>query len=223
MGGGFDAAERLPGGSEIVSSTTILLLATAVCGAAAGLGYRGRMQVVNEIAPQDRRAAVTSGYFVCVYCGNALPVIGIGVISTLTSSLTATLIFAATVSLSALIALRLERADELPNPVGRRGSGYRGICARAIRLRVWSQSPSSWKKDVDLTIHPTSRCSRHSACVSWVLMQRLGHSRYAAQTRPASLRCLRDRSLPLIAWSTGGRTGRRRPRVPVGDTSWSIH
>lgn len=119
--------------AEIVASTTILLLATAVCGAAAGLGYRGRMQVVNEIAPQDRRAAVMSGYFVCVYCGNALPVIGIGVISTLTSSLTATLIFAATVSLFALIALRLERADSCPNPVGRRGSGYRGICARAIR------------------------------------------------------------------------------------------
>jgi len=65
--------------------------------------------VVCEIAPQDRRAAVMSSYFVCVFCGNALPVIGIGVISTLTSSLTATLIFAATIGLFALIALRLER------------------------------------------------------------------------------------------------------------------
>jgi len=64
---------------------------------------------VNEIAPQDRRAAMMSIYFVCVFCGNALPVIGVGVVSTLTSSLTATLVFAATVSLFALIALRLER------------------------------------------------------------------------------------------------------------------
>ena len=95
--------------AEIMSSTIILLIATAVCGAAAGLGYRGSMQVVNEIAPADRRAAVMSSYFVCVFCGNALPVIGVGVVSTLTSSLTATLVFAATVSLFALIALRLER------------------------------------------------------------------------------------------------------------------
>jgi len=95
--------------AESLGSTAVLLLATAVCGAAAGLGYRGSMQVVNDIAPQDRRAAMMSSYFVCIFCGNALPVIGIGVISTLTSSLTATLVFAATVSGFALVALRLER------------------------------------------------------------------------------------------------------------------
>ena len=66
------------------------------------------MQVVNEIAPHDRRAAMMSSYFICVFCGNALPVIGIGVISTLTSSLVATLVFAATVGLFAVLALRLE-------------------------------------------------------------------------------------------------------------------
>jgi len=55
----------------------MLLFATAVCGAAAGLGYRGSMQLVNEIAPQDHRAAMMSSYFVCVFCGDALPVIGI--------------------------------------------------------------------------------------------------------------------------------------------------
>ena len=95
--------------AEMLSSTTFLLLATAVCGIAAGLGYRGSMQVVSEIAPHDRRAAMMSSYFVCVFCGNALPVIGIGVISTLTSSLIATLAFAATVSVFALVALRLEQ------------------------------------------------------------------------------------------------------------------
>ena len=94
--------------AEILGSMTLLLVATAVCGGAAALGYRSSMQVVNEIAPQDRRAAVMSSYFVCVFCGNALPVIGIGVISTLSSSLTATLAFAAMVSLFALVALRLE-------------------------------------------------------------------------------------------------------------------
>jgi len=94
--------------AEIFGSMTLLLVATAVCGGAAALGYRGSMQVVNDIAPLNRRAAVMSSYFVCVFCGNALPVIGIGVISTLSSSLTATLAFAAMVSLFALVALRLE-------------------------------------------------------------------------------------------------------------------
>ena len=55
--------------AEILASTTILLLATAVCGAVAGLGYRGSMQVVNEIAPQERRAAVmSSASFAATHC-----------------------------------------------------------------------------------------------------------------------------------------------------------
>ena len=78
MGGRFDAAEPLLlVAADILGSTTMLLFATAVCGAAAGLGYRGSMQLVNEIAPQDHRAAMMSSYFVCVFCGDALPVIGI--------------------------------------------------------------------------------------------------------------------------------------------------
>jgi hypothetical protein len=73
-----------------------------MCGLAAGLGYRGNLQVV---APENRRAEIVSNYFVWVFCGNAIPVIGIGVLSKLASSITANTVFAAMIIAFALLAL----------------------------------------------------------------------------------------------------------------------
>jgi sugar phosphate permease len=91
--------------AQSAASMLIMLVATALCGIAAGLGYRGSLQVVNQIAPADRRAEVVSSYFVCGFCGNALPVIGIGVIATLVSATAASLAFAVMISAFALVAL----------------------------------------------------------------------------------------------------------------------
>jgi MFS family permease len=63
--------------SQLLASTTVMIVATVVCGVSAALGYRGSLQVINKIAPEDRRAEVTSSYFVCCFVGNALPVIGV--------------------------------------------------------------------------------------------------------------------------------------------------
>jgi len=93
--------------AQLVVSMTIMILATASCGVAAGLGYRGSLQVVNRIAPEHRRAEIVSSYFVCAFAGNALPVIGVGVISTIASAIAASLVFATTISLFALVALLL--------------------------------------------------------------------------------------------------------------------
>lgn len=87
------------------ASMPVMIAAAACCGAAAGLGYRGSLQVVNQIAPGDHRAAVVSSYFVCGFSGNALPVIGIGVISTLANPTIADAIFAVMIALFALVAL----------------------------------------------------------------------------------------------------------------------
>ena len=81
--------------AQVLESMLIMVAATALCGVTTGLGYRGSLQVVNEIAPEDRRAEVASSYFVCGFCGNALPVVGIGVLSTLTNSTAASIAFAA--------------------------------------------------------------------------------------------------------------------------------
>jgi sugar phosphate permease len=91
--------------AQFEASMTILLVATAVCAVAAGLGYRGSLQVTNQIAPEDRRAELVSSYLICAFAGNALPVIGIGVISTLAGAKTATLAFAAMIAAFAIAAL----------------------------------------------------------------------------------------------------------------------
>ena len=91
--------------AQIAGSMTTMIAATALCGIAAGLGYRGSLQVVNQIAPQDRRAEVVSSYMLCAFSGNALPVIGVGVISTLASPTAASLAFAVMISVFALVAL----------------------------------------------------------------------------------------------------------------------
>ncbi len=59
----------------------------------------------NQIAPADKRAAVVSSYFVCCFTGNALPVIGVGVLSTLSNTIVADVAFACMIVIFALVAL----------------------------------------------------------------------------------------------------------------------
>jgi len=94
--------------AQILASMPLMIAAAALCGLAAGLGYRGSLQQVNEIAPSDRRAEVMSAYFVCAFIGNAVPVIGVGVIATFATSATASLAFAATIVVFAIVAFLFE-------------------------------------------------------------------------------------------------------------------
>ena len=91
--------------AQLVKSMTILVISTAICAVASGLGYRGSLQVANQIAPPDRRAEIVSSYFICCFAGNALPVIGVGVISTFAGPVTASIAFAVTIAVFALAAL----------------------------------------------------------------------------------------------------------------------
>jgi MFS family permease len=91
--------------AQAYASIATMLAGTALCGVASGLGYRGSLQVVNEIAAADRRAEVLSAYFICCFSGNALPVIGVGVITVMAGSLVASATFAAMIALFALAAL----------------------------------------------------------------------------------------------------------------------
>jgi MFS family permease len=90
--------------AQAVASLAIMLAGTALCGAASGLGYRGSLQVVNEIAPPDRRAEVLSAYFICCFIGNALPVIGVGIITVTVGALAASMTFAVMIALFAIAA-----------------------------------------------------------------------------------------------------------------------
>ena len=86
-----------------------MFAATAFCGAASGLGYRGSLQVVNEIAPAAQRAEVLSAYFICCFTGNSVPVIGVGVITMEAGALAASASFAVFIVLLAIAALAFAR------------------------------------------------------------------------------------------------------------------
>lgn len=97
-------------------SLPLLLVAAAVAGTALALGYRGSLEVVIAIAPDDHRAELTSSYFLAVFAGNSLPVIGIGLVSVAASPLAADLAFAVTVALLSLLALVRQRRNGPSTP-----------------------------------------------------------------------------------------------------------
>jgi MFS family permease len=91
--------------AQVAQSMALLLVATALAGVAMAFGYRGSLQVVNEIAPDDRRAEVISSYFIACFVGNSVPVIGLGLLATRTGPVPASIAFAGTLAGLSLIAL----------------------------------------------------------------------------------------------------------------------
>jgi MFS family permease len=98
-------------GAQLAHSMPLLLAATAGAGITAALGYRGSLQVVNDIAPGSQRGEVVSSYLIAVYLGNSLPIVGVGLLSARTSPLTAHIVFAAVLAVLAVAALLAERRD----------------------------------------------------------------------------------------------------------------
>ena len=80
--------------AETVRSMVCLIAATVVTGASMGLGYRSSLQVINKIAPADRRAELVAAYLLVCYSANALPVIGVGLLSLAIGASTAHYVFA---------------------------------------------------------------------------------------------------------------------------------
>jgi MFS family permease len=89
-------------------SLPLLLAGAALGGGAAALGYRGSLQVVNQIAPDNRRAEMVSTHLMFCYAGVSLPVVGIGLLSALETPALAEAIFAAVIATIALIAIAVD-------------------------------------------------------------------------------------------------------------------
>jgi MFS family permease len=94
--------------AEAAHSMWILITGTAVTGAATGLGSRFSLQVINEIAPENRRSEMVPSYLVACYCGISLPVIGIGLVSQASTPLVANSIFAVFTSMLAIVAFLVQ-------------------------------------------------------------------------------------------------------------------
>jgi MFS family permease len=86
-----------------VGSLALLLVATVIGGVGQGLTFLGGITEINRIAPKDRHADVLSSFYVVIYLGVGIPVIGVGFLATGTGLLTAVQLFAAVVAALCLL------------------------------------------------------------------------------------------------------------------------
>ncbi|MEV5576429.1 MFS transporter [Spirillospora sp. NPDC052269] len=87
------------------ASLVLLLAATVVAGAGQGLVFLGGLTAVNQAAPADRHAEVLSSFYVVIYLGVGVPVIGVGFLADAVGLLAAVQCFAAFVAVSCLVML----------------------------------------------------------------------------------------------------------------------
>jgi MFS family permease len=102
--------------AEALRSMTLLVLASILTGASMALGYRGSLQIINEIAPEHQRAELVSSYLLVCYSANSLPVIGVGLLSLLVSIATAHRVFAAVLVALATLACAIGLRHLPPAP-----------------------------------------------------------------------------------------------------------
>lgn len=91
--------------AESLASLPALIAGSAVGGLSLGAGWRGALEVAGEIAPGDNRAELMSMLFVCGNLGLALPVIGVGLLSAMTTPALADKVFAGMIALLSLASL----------------------------------------------------------------------------------------------------------------------
>ncbi|MGP4019732.1 MFS transporter [Saccharopolyspora sp. 5N708] len=88
-----------------LGSLTLLLAATVIAGVGQGLAFLGGLTAVNQAAPAGRHADVVSSFYVAIYLGVGLPVIGVGFLATSLGLLPAVQYSAALVALLCLVVL----------------------------------------------------------------------------------------------------------------------
>jgi MFS family permease len=84
-------------------SPVLLIIGAILAGAGHGLAFLAAQDNLTQIAPDGRRGEVSAAFYVCIYLGVAVPVIGIGVLAALLSLFDAIAIFAVVTGSAALI------------------------------------------------------------------------------------------------------------------------
>lgn len=93
--------------SLLLTSLPLLAVCGLVAGAGQGLTFRAGLGSVGEASPADQRGAISSAFFVVLYVGISVPVVGVGLLATTSGLVTAGVLFAALVGLLALAVLVL--------------------------------------------------------------------------------------------------------------------
>lgn len=99
-------------------SLVVVLAATVVTGLGQGLAFGGSLGAVTRGVPAARRGDVLSSYYVLVYLGLAVPIIGIGVVALAVGQLAAVQLFAAIIIAACLAGVAAHQLD------ARRASRY---------------------------------------------------------------------------------------------------
>jgi MFS family permease len=81
----------------------LLIVGAVLAGAGHGLGFLAAQDNLTQIAPAQQRGEVSAAYYVCIYLGVSIPVIGIGVLATLFSLFTGVAVFAAVTGSAAIL------------------------------------------------------------------------------------------------------------------------
>ena len=83
-------------------SWLLLVIGAALAGIGHGAAYLAAQDDLTRIAPSGQRAEVSAAFYVCIYLGVSLPVIGIGILADLTTLFTAITTFAVVTGACAL-------------------------------------------------------------------------------------------------------------------------
>lgn len=95
------------GSSLVLASLPLLVLAAIVCGVGQGITFSKGMAAVTAELPADRRAEVTSTFFVVLYIAISVPVIGAGAAANAWGLVTAGVVFSCVVAALAVASLIL--------------------------------------------------------------------------------------------------------------------
>jgi MFS family permease len=93
--------------SLLLKSLPLLIVGGLVAGLGQGLTFRAGLGSVGEASPADQRGAISSAFFVVLYVGISLPVVGVGVAATLFGLVPAGVIFSGLVGVLAIVSLVL--------------------------------------------------------------------------------------------------------------------
>ncbi|MDN5919282.1 MAG: MFS transporter [Pseudonocardia sp.] len=83
-------------------SLTLLVTGSVIAGAGHGLAFLAAQDDLTRIAPPEQRAEISAAFYVCIYLGVSVPVIGIGVLSVLTTLYIGVTTFAVITGMAAL-------------------------------------------------------------------------------------------------------------------------
>jgi hypothetical protein len=84
-------------------SPVLLVTGTVLAGIGHGVAFLAAQDDLSRIAPGRQRAEVSAAFYVCIYLGVSVPVIGIGLVAVATTLFTAVATFASVTGGGALI------------------------------------------------------------------------------------------------------------------------